>query len=141
MTIYAIAIASNLDKIQNTQFALTALKQLGTCQISPIYEIPCRDGVGADYWNAACLVDSQIELNELLELLKTLEAQTGRKRPSHSISLDIDLIAFGQDLSAMQFNPKKMPLAVDVIIPLATLWHSKDLPKVAHQYKTIDALI
>ena len=89
---------------------------------SPIYLIPCRDGIGADYWNAACLVQSQLSVDEMLSLLKKMEADSSRVRPSHQISLDIDLIAWGSHLTAMQFNPKKLPLALDVKVPMSDLW-------------------
>ena len=122
MTIYAISIATNLDKSHNIQLAIHALKKIGDCQISPIYEIPCRDGVGADYWNCACLLEATQSVDEIHQLLKQLELETGRKRPSHQISLDMDLIAWGDDLANMQFNAKKLPLANDVIIPMLDLW-------------------
>ena len=133
MTIYAISIASNFDKAHNTQLALTALKQLGECEISPIYQIPCRDGIGADYWNCACLLQSICSVEHIEQQLKLLEQQTGRKRPSHQISLDMDLIAWGQNLNQMQFNEKKMPLAQDVIIPLQMLWSMQE-EKIEHHY-------
>jgi len=61
-------------------------------------------------------------VEEMLQQLKQMEADSGRVRPSHQISLDIDLIAWGSDLSQMQFNPKKLPLALDVKIPMNEIW-------------------
>ena len=133
MTIYAISIASNLDKALNTQLALNALQQLGKLKISKIYQIPCRDGVGADYWNWACLLESQQSVEDIDALLKAMELATGRKRPSHKISLDIDLIAWGEDLQHMQFNAKKLPLADDVIIPMQDIWTLQD-QQIEHSY-------
>lgn len=133
MTIYAISIASNLDRAQNTQLALTALQHLGSMIISNIYEIPCRDGVGADYWNCACLLESKYTMVEIQALLKQMEIDTGRKRPSHKISLDMDLIAWGETLTDMQFNPKKLPLAHDVIIPIQEIW-ALQTDKIVHHY-------
>ncbi len=134
MTIYAIAIATNLQQKQHTTFAMTALQQLGQCQFSPIYQMPCRDGVGAEYWNCACLLCSSATPQDIAQQLKDLEQQTGRKRPSHQISLDVDLIAWGESLNTMQFNPKKLPLADDVVIPLSDLWQTKYLPYIPHQF-------
>lgn len=130
MTIYAISIATNLDKAHNTQLAIRALQQLGECTYSAIYEIPCRDGIGADYWNCACLVYTQQSIEQIQSVLKQLEFSTGRKRPSHHISLDMDLIAWGETLDQMQFNPKKLPLAHDVIIPMQDIW-----PYIADEFK------
>ncbi|WP_035370947.1 2-amino-4-hydroxy-6-hydroxymethyldihydropteridine diphosphokinase [Acinetobacter guillouiae] len=120
--IFALALASNRDPQQNFQKAFAQIAHLGMVSFSPIYLIPCRDGIGADYWNAACLVQSQLSVDEMLSLLKKMEADSGRVRPSHQISLDIDLIAWGSHLTAMQFNPKKLPLALDVKVPMSDLW-------------------
>ncbi|MDO3663261.1 2-amino-4-hydroxy-6-hydroxymethyldihydropteridine diphosphokinase [Acinetobacter higginsii] len=126
-TIFALALASNVQQQQNFTFAYEQLASLGTVEFSPIYEIPCRDGIGADYWNSACLLNSRLCVDEVTEILKQLEMQSGRVRPSHHISLDIDVIAWGETLDHMQFNPKKLPLALDVKIPLYDLWQHTDL--------------
>ncbi|ENW91836.1 2-amino-4-hydroxy-6-hydroxymethyldihydropteridine diphosphokinase [Acinetobacter dispersus] len=126
-TIFALALASNVQQQQNFTFAYEQLSRLGAVEFSPIYEIPCRDGIGADYWNSACLLTSRLCVDEVTEILKQLEAQSGRVRPSHHISLDIDVIAWGETLDHMQFNPKKLPLALDVKIPLYDLWQHADL--------------
>ena len=126
-TIFALALASNLKQKQNFTFAYQQILCLGIVEFSSIYRIPCRDRVGADYWNSACLLKSRLNVDEITETLKNLEAQSGRVRPSHNISLDIDLIAWGKTLEDMQFNPKKLPLALDVKIPLYDLWQVPDL--------------
>ena len=139
-TIFALALASNLQQQQNFTFAYEQIAQLGRVVFSPIYEIPCRDGIGADYWNSACLLTSQLSIDEITELLKRLEQQSGRTRPSHQITLDIDVIAWGHTLENMQFNPKKLPLALDVKIPLFDLWQHADLsydPKVNYPVITM----
>ena len=110
---------------------------LGEASFSQIYVIPCRDGVGADYWNAACLVKSQLSVDEMIALLKKMEADSGRVRPSHSISLDVDLIAWGSDLTQMQFNPKKLPLALDVKIPMYDIWQDTLFNHSQHQFPVI----
>ena len=126
-TIFALALASNDQPDVHLTACIQQLKQIGVLVCSPIYLIPCRDGIGADYWNAACLLHSALDVERLTEMLKQLEKQAGRLRPSHRISLDIDLIAWGNALSNMQFNPQKWPLALDVKIPLATLWQHPEL--------------
>ena len=126
-TIFALALASNSAPQYHFQKTFAQILNLGEASFSQIYVIPCRDGVGADYWNAACLVKSQLSVDEMIALLKKMEADSGRVRPSHSISLDVDLIAWGSDLTQMQFNPKKLPLALDVKIPLYDVWQQPDL--------------
>lgn len=135
--IFALALASNRDPQQNFQKAFAQIAHLGMVSFSPIYLIPCRDGIGADYWNAACLVRSQLSVDEMLSLLKKMEADSGRVRPSHQISLDIDLIAWGSHLTAMQFNPKKLPLALDVKVPMSDLWEDALFKHSADQFPVI----
>ena len=126
-TIFALALASNVQQLENFNFAYAQIMSLGAVEFSSIYEIPCRDGVGADYWNSACLLKSHFSADEIVDILKNLEQQSGRVRPSHHISLDIDVIAWGESLDQMQFNPKKLPLALDVKIPLYELWPNQIL--------------
>lgn len=126
MTIYALALGSNLNREHWISFACQQLALLGQCQWSPVYEIPCRAGKGADYFNLAVLLQSELALPDMEQRLKQLEQQAGRQRPSHCISLDIDIIAYGKSLQHMQLVAKKLPLAFDVWLPLSGLW--RDCP-------------
>ena len=63
-----------------------------------------------------------------------------RIRPSHQISLDVDLIAWGSDLEHMQFNPKKLPLALDVKIPMFDVWNDAAFQHQAHVFPTVSCL-
>lgn len=136
-TIFALALASNSAPQYHFQKTFAQILNLGEASFSQIYVIPCRDGVGADYWNAACLVKSQLSVDEMIALLKKMEADSGRVRPSHSISLDVDLIAWGSDLTHMQFNPKKLPLALDVKIPMYDIWQDTLFNHSQHQFPVI----
>lgn len=136
--IFALALASNLDAEQHFTFAYTQLVTLGKVQFSSVYQIPCRDGIGDDYWNSACLLKSSLNPSQIEVFLKKLESDTGRIRPSHHISLDVDLIAWGSDLDHMQFNSKKLPLALDVKIPLYELWNCETLQSEAVLYPVVN---
>lgn len=133
-TIFALALASNLQPEQHLRLAVQQLAKLGRMQLSQVYIIPCRDGVGADYYNAACLLYSTATVQMIHSQLQQLEQQAGRTRPSHCISLDVDLIAWGESLSQMQFNPKKCPLPLDVIVPMNELWSHDCFKPVKHQF-------
>ncbi|OTG83041.1 2-amino-4-hydroxy-6-hydroxymethyldihydropteridine diphosphokinase [Acinetobacter sp. ANC 4648] len=136
-TIFALALASNCHPKQNFQTAIAQISTLGDVIFSHIYLIPCRDGVGTDYWNSACLLKSHLTVNEIMTLLKQMEADSGRVRPSHQITLDADLIAWGSDLAKMQFNPKKIPLALDVKIPMLDIWKDPKFGHVEHQFPIV----
>lgn len=135
--IYALTLASNSQPHNHLVNALKQIASLGCITRSPIYVIPCRDGVGQDYWNAACLLESKQQVNEITNLLKALEKASGRVRPSHDISLDVDLIAWGNTLQNMQFNPKKMPLALDVKIPMFDIWENPLFEHEAHHFPQV----
>ena len=137
-TIFALALASNHQPEQHFRAAYAKLHTLGRLHCSRIYVIPCRDGVGVDYWNAAWILKSAIAVEEMLSLLKTMEAEAGRVRPSHKISLDLDLIAWGQHLNQMQFNPKKLPLPLDVKIPMQELWPHAAFWHLPHAYPQVE---
>lgn len=121
-TIFALALASNCHPQQHFQAAQQRIATWGEVRFSPIYIIPCRDGIGEDYWNSACLLKANMTEDEMLVQLKQMESDSGRIRPSHQISLDVDLIAWGNNLNEMEFNPKKLPLALDVKIPMHEIW-------------------
>ncbi|MFC6168409.1 MULTISPECIES: 2-amino-4-hydroxy-6-hydroxymethyldihydropteridine diphosphokinase [Acinetobacter Taxon 24] len=136
-TIFALALASNCHPELHFKQAFTQIAEIGQVQFSEIYLIPCRDGVGADYWNAACLLKSKMSVEEMTSILKKMEDDSGRVRPSHQISLDVDLIAWGEDLSHMQFNPKKLPLATDVKIPMLDIWQGVEFQHEKHQFPIV----
>lgn len=145
--ILALALASNFNASQHLAWAKYQIAKWGHCTWANTHQIPCRDGIGADYDNTAGLLwlddiqqqkffeyfqiciqnqsaqrTSQDWITDFKQYLHILEQETGRKRPSHQISLDIDLIAWGENLQDMQFNPKKLPLPLDVVIPLREVW-------------------
>ena len=136
-TIFALALASNCHPQQNFRHAFAQISDLGEVTFSKIFLIPCRDRIGEDYWNAACLLRSSLSVDEMSTLLKKMEADSGRVRPSHQISLDVDLIAWGNDLDHMQFNPKKLPLALDVKVPMLDLWSIDFFKHEKHQFPII----
>lgn len=136
--IFAIALASNLEPEQYFNLAYQNLMMMGETQFSSIFKIPCRDDIGDDYWNSACLLSGDYSLSDIEQRLKALEQQAGRIRPSHRISLDLDIIAWGDDLNHLQLNDKKLPLALDVQIPLSELWSGMPQPKEYFDYPKIE---
>ena len=66
-----------------------------------------------------------------------MEVAAGRVRPSHDIPLDIDIIAWGESLAQMQFNPKKLPLALDVKIPMWDIWQDEAFVHSEHNYPIV----
>ena len=138
VTIFALALASNHHPQQHFQCAFQQISALGPVLYSSNYLMPCRDGIGQDYWNAACLLKSTLTYEQMINRLKQMELDTGRIRPSHVISLDVDLIAWGANLDQMQFNTKKLPLALDVKIPMWEIWPVDAFSHVEHDFPVVD---
>lgn len=132
--IYALSLASNLEAEQNIGWAIEQLSSLGELTLSQFFDIPCRDGVGEGYINGACILKTKAySKGQIITLLKDLEHQAGRVRPSHSVSLDIDLIAW-QESETWQFNLKKMPLTFDVKLPLSEIMQHAELEIDQHEH-------
>lgn len=139
--IFALALASNDYPEQHFQQVYRQIADMGQVQFSQIYLIPCRDGVGAEYWNSACLLKSKLTVEAMILILKKMEQDAGRIRPSHQISLDIDLIAWGTDLEHMQFNLSKLPIATDVKIPMREIWTHPFFEKQQHNFQIVTCAI
>lgn len=120
---YAVSIGSNFQHADAFAQAQHALMQWGECQFSPCFELPDRDGSGQMFWNMAALINSPIDqVAEFEQVLHQIEADCGRIRPCKQVRLDLDVIAYGQDQDSLVILPKRLPLTVDVQMPLQTLW-------------------
>lgn len=137
MTLYALAISSNQNREHWAQYAIQQLKSLGACHFSRIYQIPCRQGKGADYYNLAVLLQSQLNYEQLDGFLKQLEAKAGRVRPSHHIPLDMDIVALGETLNSLQAVAARLPLPFDAVKPLSELWPDCPLAEAIMPYRIV----
>lgn len=138
MTLYALAISSNIERWHWSQYARQQLALLGNCQFSSIYQIPCRQGKGADYYNFAAILQTNLTIDGLSQHLKQLEQHAGRVRPSHQIPLDIDIVAYGVDLAHLELVASRLPLPFDATKPLAELWPDCPVAQVSMPYQIID---
>lgn len=119
---YAVSLGSNFQHEQAFAQAKIALAQLGVCQFSRCFELPDRNNPAARFWNMAAVINSPIDCMAAFEAqLHHIEHDCGRQRPSAQVRLDLDLIATGADLSSLVILPKRLPLTVDVQMPLQTL--------------------
>lgn len=136
--LYALAISSNQNRTHWSKVAMQQLRFLGECKFSPVYQIPCRQGKGADYFNFAALLQSTLSFDALNDALKQLETQAGRVRPSHDIPLDIDIIAYGETVDNLQIVASRLPLPFDAIKPLSDLWSACPVSTSSMFYKVVN---
>lgn len=122
--IYALALGTNIDHAAALRQVHTALTALGEVVYSPVYELPDRAGrAHLVYWNqAALLTAAQISCDQLLVVLDQIEQHCGRVRPSQYVRMDIDLIAVGERIDNLTVVRERLPLPMDVILPMRSVW-------------------
>jgi 2-amino-4-hydroxy-6-hydroxymethyldihydropteridine diphosphokinase len=121
--IYAIALGSNFQQADAMAQAQVALAMLGHCHYSPMYQLPDRLGIGPLYWNQALLLHTDDWTPEQLATqLGQIEQDCGRVRPSKQVRMDVDLIAWGNSVATLLVDPRRMPLPLDVTLPMQALW-------------------
>lgn len=138
MTLYALAISSNQNREHWTRYAMQQLEHLGECRFSRVYQIPCRQGKGADYYNFAALLDTSLDFNQLNDILKQLEQEAGRIRPSHHIALDMDIVGYGATISSLQPVASRLPLPFDAVKPLSELWQDCPAADASMPYQIVN---
>jgi len=116
-----LALGSNHQSKAHLDVACTMLATLGALELSSRFETTPRCGYGVNYCNMAVQLDAAISVDEMLSEIKRLEALAGRVKPSEIVPLDIDLIAW-QDGQTIRFDPHRLPLALDVILPMQEIW-------------------
>jgi len=86
------------------------------------YELPPRSGVGVDYINMAVRLDADLTVDAVRKIIYQLEDAAGRIRKSSVIRLDLDLIAWEESGAKPIFDTHRLPLPMDVIVPMEEIW-------------------
>lgn len=99
MTLLALSLGSNIERQKHLQFAIDGLHALlGQLSISPVYETRAVGFDGPDFYNLVVLADTQLELDPLIEQIRSIETAAGRIRGEKrfaSRNLDIDILLYG----------------------------------------------
>ena len=94
-TVY-IGIGSNLNRETNVSNALVALKELfGTLRISSIYESEPIGFSGQPFYNLVVSFDTSHQLDSLYNKLKQIEKNQNRQKGNNLVSIDLDILLFG----------------------------------------------
>ncbi len=105
-SIVVLSLGSNLgDRLANLQLGLDVLGRdgLDLFAVSSVYETDPVGGVDqADYLNAVLLAESSLPARDLLARCAAAEAAAGRLRTQRwgPRTLDVDIVAYGQQISA-----------------------------------------
>jgi 2-amino-4-hydroxy-6-hydroxymethyldihydropteridine diphosphokinase len=119
---YWLALGSNDQPKKSLDFACTELAKLGGTLLSSHYELPPRSGIGINYSNMAVRLDCELTIDAIKTVIYQLEDEAGRIRKSNIIRLDIDLIAWERVGDDAIFDIHRLPLPMDVIIPMTEIW-------------------
>ena len=97
-----LSLGSNLDAAQHLRGAIAALRErFGEVVLSPVYRTRAVGFVGADFYNSAAIVDSELEPQALNDWLHALEDRHGRVRTGPRYgdrTLDIDIVLYDDRL-------------------------------------------
>lgn len=134
MTQVVLSLGSNIERKKNIHFALKELVNMfGTLDISPVYETQAVGFEGPDFYNLVVVLDTDLELKDLMSGIRRIEMDAGRIRGEKSLQsrhLDIDILLFGDaDLRKQGRNIPRTEIdsAAYVLKPLADI-----LPKMRH---------
>ena len=119
---YWLALGSNDQPQSALDFACAEIAKLGAVLVSSRYEFPPRSGVGVDYFNMAIRLDSDLTIDAVRNSIYQYEDAAGRIRKSSVIRLDIDLIAWQESGQDAIFDIHRLPLPMDVIVPMSEIW-------------------
>lgn len=141
----SLSLGSNLDAAVNLRSAIAALRaRFGPIIVSPVYRTHAVGFDGADFYNAAAIVETDLQPQALNDWLHELEDAHGRDRSGPrwgDRTLDIDIVLF-DDLVLSGPGNLRLPrpelkhafvlkplcdIAPEVMVPgdgrtLATLW-------------------
>ena len=99
MTWVNLGLGSNVNPEDNLSSCLDELLlQFKDIALSSVFKSQARGHGGPDYLNMAAGFDTDIPLQELARLLKKIETNHGRDRSiphSSTVTLDIDLLTYG----------------------------------------------
>lgn len=132
----AIGLGSNLgDPAAHFRAALDALAEVGELiAVSSVYETaPVGPVEQPNYLNAAVVIDTDLEPEELLEALQSIERSRGRQRTERwgPRTLDLDLLLYGDqeiDRPGLSVPHPRITERRFVLEPLIEAWPDATMP-------------
>lgn len=132
-----LGLGTNLgNKKMNLDKALSKLatKNITLLKTSSLYETAPWGGVEQDdFWNMVALIETELSPKDLLQALKTIEVEVGRK-PSVRWGpriIDIDILTYGDETftdETLNIPHKEMANRGFVLLPLMELNPNLEIP-------------
>jgi 2-amino-4-hydroxy-6-hydroxymethyldihydropteridine diphosphokinase len=131
-----IGLGSNLgDRLGHLQAAVKALSARGLepAAISSVYESDALGPPQPDYLNAVVSVSTSLPPSELLEALKAIEGELGRRQGERwgPREIDLDLLLYGDEMleeEGLSVPHPEMTKRSFVLLPLLEIAPDLDLP-------------
>lgn len=139
-----LGLGSNVEPEQHIRAALNALAAtFGDLQISRVFESEAVGFTGNNFYNLVVLVQTALDIPELVTVLRGIENDNGRDRSKPKFSprtLDIDILTYG-DLVGV-FNGVQLPREeivqnAFVLWPLAELLPDRKHPENGQTYSEL----
>jgi 2-amino-4-hydroxy-6-hydroxymethyldihydropteridine diphosphokinase len=96
-----VALGSNLSPGRHLDCALTELRRIfGEVSTSDRYRSHAVGSAGAPFINMTAGFNTELPVRELIGRLKAIEAHCGRSHGAAGVEIDLDLLLYGQLVSA-----------------------------------------
>ncbi|WP_199609427.1 2-amino-4-hydroxy-6-hydroxymethyldihydropteridine diphosphokinase [Flocculibacter collagenilyticus] len=120
-----ISVGSNINKNKYIQAAIASLGEFfGPLVLSSVYESEAVGFEGENFYNMVIGADTDLSLESVAAILKTIEQQNGRERTAKKFSprtLDLDLLTYDDVIAdePVQIPRDEITKNAFVLLPLA----------------------
>lgn len=137
----ALGLGSNHEAETNLASALDELLlQFRDLALSYVFRSRAQDAAEADYLNMAVGFDTDMPLQELGMLLKKIEGKHRRERGNGRVTLDIDLLLYGDksgNFDGIVLPRPEILTAAYVLRPLTQIAGKKKHPALKQSYREL----
>ena len=126
MSLLHINIGSNQDRRKNICLALNSLESIFTeITISSLFESPSEGFIGSNFYNIGVNVETDKNINDVVNILHDIENSLGRDRNLPKFSsriIDLDLVLYDDEINDKLNIPRRDILKYAFVLsPLAEL--------------------
>lgn len=139
-----LSLGSNIEPQQRIPAALEALREhFGSLVVSPVYESEAVGFDGDNFHNLVVGIETRLPVQELVRLLREIEAAHGRVRGAEKFSsrtLDIDLLTYGDhiiDQDGVQVPRDEILRYAFVLLPLSEVATQERHPVTGRTYREL----
>jgi len=99
-SIVYVGLGSNVEREKNIRLAIAGMRQnFGTLRLSPVYESEAIGFDGDDFLNLVAEFETDIDVRDVVRILREIEDQQGRDRSQPRFSprpIDLDILTYDE---------------------------------------------